>query len=208
MDKRVRKIAIIGAGGHAKVVLDAIRQIVRHNPVYEVAGFVDDVSGATQWCGYQVVSDIERLDAEHFIVAIGDNQVRNKKFESLSAMAYIPETIVHPSAILASDVEIGPGTVIMAGVVVNVGTKVGANCIINTSSSIDHDCKIGSHSHIAPGCILAGNILVGDGGFLGTGTKVIPRIEIGSWVTTGAGTVVIRNVPDGKKIVGVPARTV
>jgi sugar O-acyltransferase (sialic acid O-acetyltransferase NeuD family) len=205
MDER---IVIIGAGGHAKVVLDAIQQINRKEQLFTIAGLVDDVTGKTELCGYRVEPEAGRFSADCFVVAIGDNQARRDKFNQLLSLNYRPVTIIHPAAVLSPQVKIGLGSVVMAGVVINIDTTIGANCIVNTSASIDHDCTIGDHVHIAPGSVLAGNVSVGEGAFLGAGTKVIPRIALGAWTIAGAGAVVIKDVPADVKVVGVPAKPI
>jgi len=203
------KLAVIGAGGHAKVVIDAIEQVnAAKSPPLEVAGVVDDQKVGQVFCNYSVVGAIEDLDADCFVVAIGDNAVRARIFKQLCDKGYQPVSIVHPSAIIAANVVIGAGTVIFAGAIINTATTVGANCIVNTAASVDHDCIVDNHVHVAPGCHLAGQIKVGEGTFLGIGTKVIPLIILGKNVIAGAGAVIVRNVADNETVVGVPARAI
>jgi UDP-perosamine 4-acetyltransferase len=96
----------------------------------------------------------------------------------------------------------------MAGAVVNACTSIGEGAIVNTGATIDHDCKIGNYAHVAPQCGIAGTVSVGSLAFLGVGTKVIPGITIGDKTTTGAGAVVVRDLPGESLAVGVPARIV
>lgn len=202
------RLVIVGAGGHAKIVIDTVRQINRVSPTYSIVGLVDDVTGTTELCGFPVASAIEQFDSDCFVVAIGDNKVRKEKFEQLVSKGLQAATIMHPGAIVSPDAKIGEGTLVVAGAVINIAATVGSNCIINTTASIDHDCAIGNHCHIGPGAVLAGNVVVGEGAFLGIGTKVIPHVCIGDWATAGAGAVLVGNVSAGAKVVGVPARPI
>ena len=94
----------------------------------------------------------------------------------------------------------------MPGAIVNAQAKIGKHCILNTNSSVDHECVIGDFVHIAPGAVLAGNVEVGEGSLIGMGAVVLPHVKIGSWCKIGAGAVVIEDVPDGKTVIGVPAK--
>ena len=109
---------------------------------------------------------------------------------------------IHPSTVIASDVSIGEGTVIMAGVVVNTG---GRFAIINTGATVDHDNVIEDGVHISPGCHLAGDVVCRADVFIGTGTSIIPRTQIGARAVVGAGAAVISDVPSDVLAVGCPA---
>ena len=202
------KMVIVGAGGHARVVIDAIHQLNAQEPKYQILGLVDDVTGITEFCSYPVETHLSKFDTNNFVVAIGDNRVRSRVFLEALALNYQAISIVHPSAILAPDVKVGAGSMILAGTVINAAASIGANCIVNTATSIDHECIIADHCHVAPGCTLAGNVVVGAGVFLGIGTKVIPRIRIGAWAMSGAGAVIVKDVDESSKMLGVPARAV
>jgi sugar O-acyltransferase (sialic acid O-acetyltransferase NeuD family) len=197
-----QSIVVFGAGGHAKVVIDIIRQEAK----FEIQAIVDPITTRTELYGYSICCDHADLKPGAFVVAIGDNKVRKTVFETMRTAGWSPVAVSHPSAILAPDVEVGAGTVIMAGAVINPATIIGENCIINTGTTIDHDCQIGSHSHMAPGCNLAGTVTTGEGVFLGIGAKVIPGIKIGQWSVAGAGAVMVRDVLEDTVVVGVPAR--
>ena len=96
----------------------------------------------------------------------------------------------------------------MPGAIINADTTVGDGVIVNTGATIDHDCVLASFCHIAPGSNIAGCVRVGTGAFLGTGTKVIPRVWVGEWSVTGAGTTIIADLPREVLAVGVPARII
>lgn len=195
------RVAIYGAGGHAKVVWD-ILVAAGHQPI----GFVDNHPTRDTLLDLPVVTDPAALAYDGLVIAIGNNQVRKTIFESLAGETFV--NAIHPTATLSRYVKLGRGVMVAAGVVVNIDTTIGDNTILNTGATIDHDTTLGPHAHVAPGCHLAGNVTVGEGAFLGIGTCAIPGIEVGAWATCGAGSVLIRPVPPGAKVLGVPARSI
>ncbi|MBN1774916.1 MAG: acetyltransferase [Clostridiales bacterium] len=201
-------LVIIGAGGHGKVIADIA---VKSNQWSKVL-FLDDDSTIQSVGIHEVVgiiSDASKYEKNAvFLVAIGDNEIRQKIQSKLELQGLSLAKLIHPNAVIASDVEIGSGSVVMAGVVINSSTHIGKGCIINTSSSIDHDCDLGDYVHISPGAHLAGNIHVGDRTWLGLGSLIINNLRICNDCTVGAGTVVLRNIDETGTYVGVPARKV
>lgn len=197
-------LVIIGAGGHAKVVIDAIRLQGKYIP-YAV---IDEINYGHIFCGIKVEKRLEQKDNLAFVVAIGDNKTRKEKYQSCLQLGWQPATIIHPSAVIANDVSLGAGTVIFAGAAINAATVIGENCIINTGATVDHDCRLANHVHVAPGCHLAGEITIGEGSLLGIGTVAIPKRKVGNWVVAGAGAVIIDDIDDDDVVVGVPARAI
>ncbi|MDM7861410.1 acetyltransferase [Alteromonas sp. ASW11-36] len=201
------KLRIVGAGGHAKVVADCAEQLG-----YKDIGMLDDNYPATQACEHWPVvgtsSQITELnDAHtHWFVAIGNNAVRAKLQAQLLALGCTLTTLVHPSAVIGGNVSIGAGTLVLANAVVNAFSRIGQGSILNTACSIDHDGDIGDFVHIAPGVRLAGAVRVKQKTFIGIGSCVIQQITIGSEVTVGAGSTVIRDIPDQARVAGNPAR--
>jgi len=158
------KIILIGAGGHGKVLVDAI--ILQGK--YEIAGFVDskiDI-GTEIFRNYRVILQQNELSkisnyADFFIVAIGNNTIREKIYAE--AEKYIkPAIIIHPSAIIGSDVSIGDGTVVLINSVINTCSRIGKNAIVNSGVIIDHECTIGSHIHLSIGTLVGSNTVIGD----------------------------------------------
>ncbi len=203
-------LVIIGAGDHARVVLEGFEARGRH-----VAGFVE-VAGradaARVVAGRPLLGTLDHhawIDAHHvgeFIVALGDNRARAEAFERCLAMGLRAESMIHPAATLLNGARIGPGSQVCAGAVVGLDARVGANVIINTLASIDHDDDLGDHAFVAPGAHLAGRVTVGSGGRIGIGAAVREGIGIGAWATVAAGAVVIRDVEPNQLVAGVPAR--
>jgi len=209
---RKAKIVVFGAGRHAKVVLDVLRQTGR----YEIVGLLDnsrELFGTTRW-GLQVLGGRERFGAllaqrvTRLIVALGDNRDRQAVYEDAVKAGFELVPAVHPSAHIGGGVEIGPGTLVVAGVVINVDAVIGANVIVNTGATVDHDCRIGAHAHLSPGVHLAGNVTVGELAHLGIGAVVLPNLTVGRASVVGAGSVVLESVPNGAVVAGNPARPI
>ena len=197
------QIAVIGAGGHAKVVVATLSATGR----FEAALFDDDQS---KW-GSNVldvpvrgsINTIVEAKYDSGLIAIGNNA---KRKENAGTVEIDWITLTHPSAYVHPSVKLGEGTVVFAGAVIQPEAVIGDHVIVNTGATIDHDCRIGDFAHIAPGASLAGGVVVGEGALIGIGSSVIPGIKIGSWATLGAGAVAVRDIPDKAVAVGVPAR--
>ena len=207
-----RRLAIVGAGGHAKVVADIVRcSSIDPDTGYEIVVFADAVASLAprQFLGLPLLSgsrSLVSLPHDAVVVAVGDNTNRRKEFELLTSLGECLVSVQHPSAIIASSVTIGPGTMVCAGAVVNPDTRIGSNVILNTRSSVDHDCVIEDHVHIAPGVALGGNVYVGVGAMVGIGAVVKPGVRVGPGAMVGAGSVVIKDVPANTTVAGVPAK--
>ncbi len=201
------RIAIIGAGGHGKVVLDAVLSAGDH----VVAGIVDDNAGLTgaRLFDFPIVGSVKDLnDVDGYVVAIGNNRIRKEKYDHYLQAGHKPVTVIHPTAIISPRASVGRGVAILANVVVNPDAVVGDNTVLYTSCTIDHECSISQHSYISPGCNICGRVNVKTGAMIGAGAVVLPGLCIGEWATVGAGAVVTANVPDNVTVVGVPARLV
>jgi len=196
----MKKLIIIGASGHGKVIAD----IAAKNGYTDIA-FLDD-NECLRSCGkYPVIgrcADAQKLDSD-IIVGIGDAGIRRQRQELLSHAHVV--TLIHPNAVVADGVTIGLGTVVMAGAVINSGACIGKGCIINTCSSVDHDCTVGDYVHVAVGSHLCGAVSVGDGTWIGAGATIINHVHICSDAVIGAGAVVIRSIEKSGTYVGVPA---
>lgn len=202
-------IFVFGAGGHAKVVLDAIEK----QGLYQTVCLFDDNASlaGTHFYGYRVEGGREKLLAgsrspalRRCIVAIGDNRARLELAEWISRNGFDLVTAVHCSSQVARGVTLGGNTVVMAGTVINSDATIKDSVIINTAATVDHDCLIHSGVHIAPGCHLCGGVTVGKASFLGAGTTITPGITVGSYAVIGAGSVVVKDVPDHAVAKGVP----
>lgn len=204
-----KPIAIIGAGGHAKVLLDVL--LLTQNIV--VAFLEKDLKNNSVFRGVPIIDESEfwkKYKPNECKVVNGVGSVRStsqrlKVYERFLLKGYEFHSVIHPSAIISAYSELSNGVQVMAGTVIQAGCKIGANTIINTHASIDHDCQIGDHVHIAPGCTLSGKVIVGEGTHVGAGSTIIQGIHIGEKSIIGAGAVVIKDVPDLNFSKGIPA---
>lgn len=193
-----RKWIIVGAGGHGMVVAETIESMGD-----VVAGFCDDDQSKTDCLGYEII-DFSLIpgDAE-VVIGIGKNETR-QVFTQKGFRHEHP--VIHPSAVISRSSTIAAGTVVMPGAIVNAKAVIGRHCILNTNSSVDHECVIGDFVHIAPSATLAGNVEIGEGTLIGMGAAILPHVKIGKWCKIGAGAVVVKDVPDGRTVIGVPAK--
>ncbi len=205
-----KPVILLGAGGHAKVLLDILLEQNK-----EILGIVekDGTDKLTDLYGIPVIGndyDVFKYSPDEiFLVngigSVGVATLRRTVYERFKTQGYQFRQVIHPSAIISSRVMLGEGVQVMAGAVVNVGCRIAEDAIINTRASMDHDCYIGAHVHIAPGCVLSGGVSVGDESLVGVGSCVRQEIQIGNQVLIGAGSTVIRNIPDGSIIYGIAA---
>lgn len=207
------RVVGIGAGGHARVALEAIRAAT----VHEVVAFVDRDEGlwGTRIDGVPVVGGDDELvsllesgvtSAFIGIGSVGPRSARRARYEDAAGKGFELITVVHPAAVVSPSAEVGRGCLIFAGAVVNAGARIGRNVIVNTGAVVEHDCRIADHAHVATGARLAGNVEVGAGAHIGIGAAIREGTMIGADALVGAGAVVVSDVPAGSTVVGVPAR--
>lgn len=206
----MKKIVLIGAGGHSRVVQDIINTLG-----YSIMAVIDDKYGEVneidgiKYGPTSLVKEIKYNGEDvSLVIAIGSNIIRKRIFTELDLPAEYYVTLIHPTAIIGSNVEIGFGTVVMPNAVINANSVIGNHCIINSAAVIEHDNVVDSYVHISPKAGLAGNVNVMEGAHLGIGANVIPGVNIGSWSVIGAGATVIQNIPNSVVAVGVPAKVV
>ncbi|QIB52599.1 acetyltransferase [Pseudomonas sp. OIL-1] len=203
----MRRLAILGASGHGKVVADCAEMCG-----WQAVEFFDDAwpnkQSNSRWSilGNTAVL-LERIkEFDGVLVAVGNNSVRADKLRELSRAGAILPVLLHPSAVVSRYTTVGAGSVVLAGAVINVDCSIGIGAIINTSATVDHDCFLGEAVHVSPGVHLAGGVTVGDQSWLGIGSSVRQLVQIGVGVTVGAGAAVVANIPDACTVAGVPAR--
>jgi sugar O-acyltransferase (sialic acid O-acetyltransferase NeuD family) len=207
------RILIIGAGGHGRVVADAIIEARRAGAHVEPVGFLDDDTSRTGRVhgSVPVVGGLDaraRVPHDAVIVAIGDNATRARVTAAMETAGERLAVSRHPTAIVAADVEMSAGSMISAGAQIMTGTRLGRGVIVNTGAIIDHDATIGDWAHVAPGVVVGGDVVIGAGTLVGLGARVLPGVRIGKHATIGAGAVVLTDVPDDTTYAGVPARLI
>lgn len=210
MNSTAIRVAIVGAGDFGRTLQRQLSEF----PAIKLVGFFDDTCVGASVAGHLVLGTIEdsmqprwRLEYDAMIMAIGYRhlKLRQRLFERLSLAGVKWATVVHPSAIVANDVELGHGVYVSAGCVLDVGVKVGANSFLNIGCVIAHDCCIGANSFLGPSVSLAGFVIVGERCFIGIGTTVINNRTLGDDCQTAGGAVVVADVRAGTLVAGVPA---
>ena len=201
-----RGLIIIGAGGHGRSVADVAFAMKR----WDTIAFLDDGYEGGLCMGFPVlgkVSDFTHyLEQSDFIIAIGNNRIRQKlQLLLMEAGARIP-ILVHPEAVIGNQVTLGEGTVVMAGAVINCCTQIGAGCIINTGATVDHENCLGNYVHLSPGVHLAGRVRIGERTWIGIGSSVSNDVTINRDNVIGAGAVVLKDITVTGTYVGIPAR--
>lgn len=201
----MKKLIIIGAGGHGKVVADIAKLTG-----YDEICFLADGCEVSEVMGYRVLGGTElipELDGD-FFVGIGNAQTRKKFMQQLEKAHKNIAVLVHPNATVADSCVLGAGTVVMAGAVINPDSKIGKGSIINTCASVDHDNILGDFVHVSVGAHLAGAVTVGNDAWIGVGAAVNNCISITSGCMIGSGAVVVRDITESGTYVGVPARKI
>ncbi len=210
----MKNILIIGASGHAKVIID----IVEKQGDYQIFGLIDSYKkkGGKVY-NYAIlgteddIPDILKTEAIFgCIIAIGDNYTRKLLYKKITQLhtniRFV--TAIHPNAVIGKNVSIGEGSVIMAGTIVNSDAIIGKHCILNTKCSIDHDVHIGDFSSVAPGATLGGNVSIDTCSAIGLGANLIENVKIGTHTVVGAGSLVVKFVDDYQIAYGVPAKPI
>lgn len=209
---RGRKIYLLGAGGHGRVVLDCLLC-----SGLEVAGIFDPGLPVGQRLhGVSVLggdSELDRIDTGDAMLAMGvgvtpGSTHRGDLFNRIKARGFSFAQAIHPSVVLGADCTLAEGCQLMAGVVVQTGSKIGVNAVVNTKASIDHDCHVDDCAFISPGAILCGDVRIGAYAFIGAGAVLLPSIVVGAHAVVGAGATVTRNVSPSATVVGTPARKI
>lgn len=204
-------IILVGAGGHALVLLDALL-LSRA----EVLGLVDSdprraghkVLGVPVLGGDEVLArhSPQTVQLINAIGSAGRVEQRRSVYERLRSSGYVFARVLHPSAVVSTHAVAAAGIQIMAGALVQTRAVIGENTIVNTGAIVEHECEIGAHCHVAPGATLCGNVRVGEQTHVGAGATVIQGVRIGARCTVAAGAVVLADVAEGETVAGVPAR--
>lgn len=211
----MKKIVVIGTGGHAKVVIDIINAMSD----CEIIGVTSkELQVGSRFCNYQILGDDSVLPSmykenkfDELAMGVGgfrDNNLRTKIFSNLKSDGFKFANVIHPSAYLSGTVEMGEGCVIFPGVLLNTEVKIGNNTIIATGASVDHETVIGNNSLVSAGATIGANVKIMDNALIALGANVISGISIGHNALVGAGAVVIKNIEDNSTYVGNPARKI
>jgi len=205
----MKKLWMYGAGGHARVIYEIIKTCTN----FSVVGFIDDNKqrSAERFLGYELITDMStfqernsEFNVNKIFLSIGDNAIREIIAKKMLSFEF--PIIVHSNAIVGEDVKIGVGTVIMPGAVIEPGTVIGEHCIINNGAIVGHGCRIADYCHISGNAVVSGEVIVGQSTLIAIGSCITPQVNIGKQCLIGAGSVVSRDIPDGAKMMGNPAK--
>ena len=207
----MEKLAIVGAGGHAKVVLDILKEMNN----YEIVGVTtNEISDKKDFCGYPILGDESILSdlivngVTHVAIGVGgfrNNYSRQHVYAKVKAIGFQIVSAVHPSAVISKTVVLGEGNVIFLGVCINTDAHIGNNVIIATGSTIDHETTIEDHVLVSAGVTVGANVLIQEGALLALGSKVVSRVKVGRNVLIGAGAVVVKDCLEEGTYLGIPA---
>lgn len=206
------KIVVIGNGGHAKVVIDILREMGR----YEIIGVTTDKKCSDDvFCNYPVLGDDDilcdliRNGVKNAAIGIGgfkDNTLRKKIYEETKTKGFKVISAIHPSAVISRSALLGEGDVIFPGVVINTDVHIGNNVVIATGSTIDHETVIKDNVLISAGVNVGAYATIEEGALLALGSKVVSGVRVGGNSLVAAGAVVINDVDQDSKVFGIPAR--
>lgn len=198
------KVIVVGTGGHASVVLDALWR----KGLYQIIGLLDDfVPEDTLAHGWRTLGSVDKAKNYPdciFFAAVGSNSGRRDVVRRLEGNANLALAVIHPWTHMGLWCNVGRGAFVAAGAVIGPNSQVGDFSIINTHASLDHDSKVGQFSHLAPGVVTGGHVTIGDNTFIGLGATIRDRVKIGNNCVVGMGSNVLKDIPDNSIAYGNP----
>lgn len=205
----MKKIILIGNGGHAKSVADTIEAMGE----YEIAGFVAKEPDDTfEYRGYKIIgvdTDLEVLFQQGIRYAcvcvgfLGKGTTRDELYRNLKSIGYELPVIIDKTAAVANDAVIGEGTFVGKRAVINAASAIGKMCIVNTAAVVEHDCIIKDFTHISVNATVCGGVSIGDHCLIGAGATAIQEVSVGDNVIVGANSTVLANVSSAGTVYGV-----
>lgn len=213
MTAPLHRAVVVGAGGHARVVLSVLSE----RDDYDVVGVVDtrEPRPGEVILGVPVISAVdglERLASEgvaHAFLALGENNLRSDAADRLGRLGFALPPLISDAAYVAPTAHLGPGILVAPHAHVGPEAVVGAGVIVNTQANVEHEVSVGDYAHLAPGSSVGGRSRLGARVLLGMGARVIEKVRVADGVVIGANAVVIHDVDDdGARLVGVPARSI
>jgi sugar O-acyltransferase (sialic acid O-acetyltransferase NeuD family) len=205
----MKKLIIIGAGGHGRVVADCAQQQGKYSQIVFLDDCFHERKENSEW---QVIGSVKDyptyVDDADFVVAFGNNRLRKDILNQLKKAKANIVSLIHPKALVSPHTIIGKGVVVFANAVINIGASIADGCIINTAATVDHDCELHQCVHISPGVNIAGGVHIAQLSWIGIGSTIVECITLADNTQVGAGAVVTQSTQANSLYVGVPAKRV
>lgn len=208
---------IVGAGGFGREAVDVVEALNRGAATlsWRLVGMVDDALSADNESrlrarGIQHLGSLNDLVADdarpRYVVGIGSPAVRRRIADRLDAAGFAPAILVHPQATIGSEVTVGAGSVVCAGARVTTNIRLGRHVHLNPNVTVGHDTGLGDFVSMNPASSVSGDCVVEDEVLVGVGAVVLNQLTVGRGAVIGAAACVVRDVPAGAVVKGVPAR--
>ena len=207
----MKNLIIVGAGGQGREVLNWALNSIGYNKEYIIKGFIDDDLHALDDYNYnyKIIDKIKGYEPdkdEVFTVSIGLPKVKKEIVSYLKKRRANFLNIIHNTAIIADNVDIGIGNIICPNVVISADAKLCDHIAINIGSTIGHDSVLSNYITISSNCDITGNVKIDKSVFIGSNVTIIPQISIGKNAFLCAGSTIMSNVPPNSKMLGLPAK--
>ena len=207
----MKKTIIIGSGGHAKVLIDALLQSGQH--IYALTDSNTQLKGEKVF-GIPIIGNDKKIlsyDPTEILLINGlgsthSTALRQKIYNYWTSQGYQFGTVIHPTAVISQLVSLEAGVQVLANSVINAGATIAPNCIINTAAVVEHDCQIAKDVHIAPNATVLGGVKIGAASHIGAGAIILQNLVVGERCLVGAGAVVVESVETEQRVLGIPAK--
>jgi sugar O-acyltransferase (sialic acid O-acetyltransferase NeuD family) len=207
------RLVLVGGGGHASDVLQAVEAVNVVRPTFQVIGVLDDHDvDHRRFVGRGLahvggVDDLATVDAA-YVLCLGWPWTRHAVARRIGSCGEPAPPIIHPSAAVGPGVELPPGSVVLSHAHVSPFVRFGLHSLVSYNASVGHDTTFGDHASVMPNAAVSGEVVAGDRVLVGSGAVVREGVRLGDDVKIGAGAAVVDDVAAGLCVVGVPARPV